>query len=244
MKDDRTISCRTCSVFLKLPLLIGTLALLLSAISVSVEAASFDTIEDLSGKAIPLIALKSQDNFSNELTYEVRIRNRTGTPFIAESLIIVLDKVTNIGGFEREALKKEPLINKIEVVDQDGTTADGKAYFHIPTGGKEDLPPFSQSLPVTIRIRNPSYVTGLTPAFRIYGTIRLPEKEEAPRRAKPTVSPSSKKKKKKDGDKFRTLLQLLIKKGVISKEEWKEATTPPSGPQPLAPIQAPGSVAP
>lgn len=201
-----------------------------------VRAASFDTIEDLAGKATPLVTLKSQDNFSNELLYEITVKNLSSTPFIAESLILVLDKVTNIGGFDREALKKEPLIDQIEILDQDGSTPEGKSYFYIPTGGKQDLLPLSQSLPVTVRIRNPSYVTGLTPSFRVYGTIRLPKKEESSRLVEP---PARTIPQQKDKDQFQALLKLLIKKGIITKEEWKKANGPIPAPKPLEPIRAP-----
>ncbi len=219
--------------FLKLGLAVLSFFLFIRTSSL-IQAASFDTIEDLSGKATPLVMLKSQDNFSNELVYEVKIKNLSSTPFIADSLILVLDKVTNIGGFEREALKKEPIIDQIEILDQDGSTPEGKSYFYIPTGGKKDLPPLAQSLSVTVRIRNPSYVTGLTPSFRIYGTIRVPKKEEAPRQREiqiPSTPP------KKNQDQFHTLLELLIQKGMITKEEWEKAKNP--GSEPLKPITPP-----
>jgi hypothetical protein len=88
-----------------------------------------------------------------------------------------------------------------EVVGQDGQTDDGKPFFRIPVDG--DVAPQGDSRPATVRLRNREYVAVFTPSFRVYGTARRPAPEPKHR-----------------------LIQLLIKKGVLTEEEWRRANQP------------------
>jgi hypothetical protein len=50
---------------------------------------------------LAVVTLKSRNNFNREYMYDVSVKNLSSDPLVAESLIIVLDKITNIGSDER-----------------------------------------------------------------------------------------------------------------------------------------------
>ena len=60
------------------------------------------------------------------------MRNETADPLIADSLIVVLDSITNLAGEEREPLKNEPLLSRFDVLGQDGETDDRKPFSEFP----------------------------------------------------------------------------------------------------------------
>jgi hypothetical protein len=134
-------------------LLIGPLLLTVMTAGIAF-ASALDQLSDLSGKASVSVTLTGRDNFNSEYRYDLIVRNQSGDPFIAESLIVVLDKITNLAGEEREPLKSEPLLQRFEVVGQDGETDDGKPFFRVPIGASPDLAPLNDSLPFSVRIRN------------------------------------------------------------------------------------------
>ncbi len=181
------------------------------------QAASIDQLVDLTGKASPVVTLMSRDNFSSEYRYNVSVRNTSADAFVADSLVVVLDRVTNIAGEDREPLKNEPLLARMEILGQDGETDDGKPYFRIPPSGRPDLPPYSDSPPATVRIRNKDYVAVFTPSFRVLGLKREPPKSKT---TEPVVPPNQ---QKATTDR---LIQLLIKKGLITEEEARTLTHP------------------
>jgi len=190
-------------------------------------ASPLDHLAEFTGKAAVIVTLKSRDNFTSEYRYDVSVRNQTADLLIADSLIIVLDKITNLAGEDREALKSETLLSRFDVLGQDGETEDGKPFFRIPAGPVPDLPPQTDSLPASVRIRNRDYVAVFTPSFRIFGQKRPPaelKKTDAPVAVAP-VSPSQPHTpaNRASVDK---LLQLLLKKGVITEEEWRKANQP------------------
>lgn len=188
-------------------LLIG--ALLLAETTVGpVFASSVDQLADLTGKAIVTVTLTGRDNFNSEYRYDLTVRNQSSDPYIADSLIVVLEKITNLAGEDREPLKSEPLIHRFEVVGQDGETDDGKPFFRVPIGASPDLAPLNDSLPFSIRIRNRDYVTVFTPSFRVYGKRRPPPEPKA--LSKPGSAAQ---------DRTDKLIQLLLKKGIITEEE-------------------------
>lgn len=156
-----------------------------------------EQLRDLTGRASAIVTLKERDNFANEFLYDVTIRNQSGDSFVARSLILVLEQITDLAG--KEALER------MEVVGQDGETLDGKPYFRVPLGRSRILRPYSESAPATVRLRNQAYTIVFTPAFRVLG---LPVPQPA---ASASVTP---------------LVRLLIQKGLLTEEEWKEATTP------------------
>ncbi len=188
-------------------------------------AASFDELVELTGHAGVVVTLMGRDNFTSEYRYHVSVQNNSADRLVADSLVVVLDKITNLAGEDRENLQGEPLLTRFEIVGQDGTTDDGKPYFRIPPGPKKDLEPHDQSLPASVRIRNRDYVSVFTPAFRVYGQKRfsaevrsgVPSQPQARTGPAPGVSGAPQMDK---------LIQLLIKKGLITEEEWRKAMQP------------------
>ena len=183
-----------------------------------VFAEALDQLSDLTDKAAQVVVtLKSRDNFNSEYRYDVSVKNLSSDSLVGESLIIILDKITNIGGHEWMTGTSESNLTRMEILGQDGETADSKPYFRIPRGSNPDLPPYTQSSPVTVRIRNKDYLIVFTPFFRVYGmtvpSVLLKPKE---------------------------LIQLLIQKGVLSKEEGRHAVSAMSSPRRVESDQPPG----
>jgi len=178
------------------------------SISTQVLAAmpSADELPDLGSSASPIVTLKSRDNFLNEFRYDVSVRNQSGEPIEADSLVLVLDQITDLAG--KDAL------DRIEVLGQDGETADGKPYFRVKveTAG---LAPYSESPAATVRLRNSAYTIIFTPSFRVRGKRQPPDQ-----RSTETV---------------KSLIQILERKGMITQEDLQEVLR--SSPQ--APLSQP-----
>ncbi len=222
-----------------LPLAAGCLAV--ATLSVPDAAAAAPTAQaappaivqpmDLSGTVAVVATFQSRDNFTNEYRYHITVRNLGADPLIGESLRLVLDRVTNVGGDDREALKSETLLSRMEILDADGQTEDGKPYFRISTDGTADLMPRADSLPVVVRLRNRDYVQVFTPVFRVVGARRPPPVaaigEPLNTVGAPASAPAAGKvtSQKPALDK---LIQLLIKKGVLTEAEWRAANAPAS----------------
>jgi len=187
------------------------------------HAGSLDQLTDLTGKASVVVTLKGRDNFTSEYRYDVGVRNHSSDLLIADSLVIVLDKITNLAGEDREGLTGESFLKRFDILEQDGETDDGKPFFRIPVGASPDLGPLTDSLPVTVRLRNKDYVSVFTPTFKVLGQKRPPpepkQTQAAPVQPGTTVIPPS----RHSVDK---LIQLLIKKGVMTEEEWRKANQP------------------
>jgi hypothetical protein len=195
---------------------------MLAVSGTDVSASPIDQLSDLTGKVNVIVTLKGRDNFNSEYRYDVSVRNLTPDPLIAESLIVVLDKITNLAGEEREPLKSETILSRFEVVGQDGDTDDGRPFFRIPIGSNPDLIPQAESRPAAVRIRNRDYVIVFTPVFRVYGTKRPPpEPKQLPPQAQ--AAPPRNQAADRQTEK---LIQLLLKKGVITEEEWRKAMQP------------------
>jgi hypothetical protein len=190
------------------------------------HAGPLDQLTDLTGRASVVVTLKGRDNFNSEYLYDVSIKNLSADTFIGDSLFIVLDKVTNIGGEDRENLNSDTILSRMEVLGQNGETQDGKPYFQIPGGSATDLTPSSQSLPASVRLRNKDYLIVFTPSFKVFGLKRLPPE---PKQAQPTAvapvqpvtTPTTPNRNPVD-----KLIQLLIKKGLLTEEEWRKANQP------------------
>jgi hypothetical protein len=118
---------------------------------------------------LAVVTLKSRDNFNSEYMYDVSVKNLSSDPLVAESLIIVLDKITNIGSDERTSGTSESNQSGMEIPGQDGETDDGKPYFRTPSGSGPDLTPYTESSPVTVRIRNKDSLIVFTPFFGCMG---------------------------------------------------------------------------
>ena len=179
-----------------------------------VLAGGLDDLSDLTDKAAQaVVTLKGRDNFNSEYLYDVSVKNLSSDSLVGESLIIVLDKITNIGGNEWMAGTSESNLTRMEILGQDGETDDGKPYFRIPRGSGPDLSPYTESSPATVQIRNKDYLIVFTPVFRVYGMKRPPVSPKAKERVSPLPSALT------PADK---LIQLLIQKGVLSEQEGRE----------------------
>ena len=181
-------------------------------------AASLDQLTDLTGKVQAIVTLKGRDNFVSEYRYDVNVRNLSPDTIKADSLIIVLDRITNLAGEDHEGLTGESFLKRFDVVGQDGQTEDGKPYFHIPAGSSPNLFPQTDSLPAVVRIRNRDYVAVFTPSFRVYGQKRLAQESSKRGESAPASAAN-----RAAIDK---LIQLLIKKGVLTEEEGRKLTQP------------------
>ena len=154
---------------------------------------SVDDLPDITGGVVPVVQYKNHDAFSgseltsvSEVEYVVKVKNQTGDPLIVDSLILVVDYVKGISGKE--------VLDRVRVEGFDGRMSDGKPFFRIPHSGKE-LPPFSESESVTIRVSNPDFLRFFPPGFRVRGLRRSP------------------------GESTKELLQDLVQRKVISPEE-------------------------
>ena len=187
-------------------------------------APSLDQLADLTVNASVVVTLKGRDNFTSEYRYDISVRNHSSDSLIADSLVIVLDKITNLAGQDREGLTGESFLGRFDILGQDGETDDGKPFFRIPTGPAPDLGPLADSLPVTVRLRNKDYVSVFTPSFKVLGQKRPPpepKQTQAAAPVQPGTTPSIPSRHAID-----KLTQLLIKKGVITEEEWRKANQP------------------
>ena len=110
-----------------------------------------------------------------------------------------------------------------DILGQDGETDDGKPFFRVPVGSSQDLPPQTNSLPASVRIRNKEYLIVFTPSFRVFGQKRMPPEPRRIEATPPTPVPAPAPSSRNSVDK---LIQLLIKKGVLTEEEWHRANQP------------------
>jgi len=212
-------------------ILLALLSALLATEPTTASAGTFDHLVDFTGKTNVIVTMKGHDTFTSEYRYDISVRNLSPDSIIADSLVIVLDKITNLAGQDREGLTGELFLKRFDILDQDGQTDDGKPYFRIPVGTSPDLVPQTESLPVTVRIRNRDYVAVFTPSFRVLGEQRPPPE---PKRAESPATPAQTQAKAPaqpdQGQLPQTpvdkLIQLLIKKGVLTEEEWRKANRP------------------
>jgi len=186
-------------------------------------AASLDQLTDLTGRATAVVTLKGRDNFTSEYRYDVSVKNQSPDLLIADSLVIVLDKITNLAGEEQDNLKGESFLKLFDVLGEDGQTDDGKPFFRVPVGSSQDLAPQTLSLPAAVRIRNKEYLIVFTPSFRVFGQKRVPPEPRRVEATPPTPVPTPAPPSRNSVDK---LIQLLIKKGVLTEEEWNKANQP------------------
>ena len=186
-------------------------------------AASLEQLTELTGKASVIVTLKGRDTFTSEYRYDVSVRNHMSDALIADSLVIVLDKITNLAGEDHEGLTGESFLTRFEVLGQDGETAEGKPFFRIPAGPTPDLSPLTDSLPANVRLRNKDYLSVFTPSFKVLGQKRPPPEPKQTQAApvQPGATPTAPSRNSVD-----KLIQLLIKKGVVTEEEWRKANQP------------------
>ena len=134
---------------------------------------SVDELPDLTEGVVPVVQYKNSDPFSgtrltsvSEVEYIVKVKNQTGDPLLADSLILVVDTVRAISGHE--------ISDRVKIEGPDGKMADGKPFFRIPNADQE-LGPYSESETVTIRVSNPDYLRFFPPSIRVRGLRRSPD---------------------------------------------------------------------
>ncbi|HEV8620355.1 MAG TPA: hypothetical protein VGQ79_04950 [Nitrospiraceae bacterium] len=185
-------------------------AVILVALNANAQAVPVDQLPDLSSSVSTVVTLKARDNFLNEFRYDVTVRNQGIEPIDSSSLILVLEQITDLAG--KDAL------DRIEVLGQDGQTAEGKPYFRIPLGDPE-LAPYTDSPPAIVRLRNAAYTIIFTPSFRVRGVRRSTLKQSV--------------------ETTKALIELLQKKGVLTPEDLPQVLPPPSdtqsNPRPVQP---------
>ena len=139
-------------------------------------ASSNDELVDLTGGAIPLLTYDSGASstgggelFSGgrlssrgDVRYLVRVKNQTGDPIEADSLIVVVDKI-------QEMARLRDMTTSLDIQGVDGYTEDGKPYFRVPVDGQAELPPYGESEWFPIEIKNPDLLRLYPPVLRVRG---------------------------------------------------------------------------
>ncbi len=149
---------------------------------------SVDELPDITGAVIPVVTYDPQqattsggELFSGgrlsqrgDYRYIVRVRNQSGDPIEADSLILVVQKLQSMSqGLDFTDPSRATLFNgKVDILGTDGLTEDGKPYFRVPVGGNAELEPYGESEPLLIEIRNPNKIRLYPPVFRIRGVRR------------------------------------------------------------------------
>ncbi len=164
-----------------------------------------EDLQDLSGQVVPLVSSGQANSFMDggelfsqgsltsrsDIQYTVRVKNQTGDPVIGSSLIIVIEQIMDVA-------RTRDVASRLEILNTDGQTDEGKPFFHLPKGSTEDLAPFGISDPIHVRIRNPDLLRLAPPTFSIYGIRRTESKQ------------------------LDDLREALIQKGILSPDEATE----------------------
>jgi len=133
---------------------------------------SVDDLPDLTEGVVPVVQYKHAQPLSgtgltsvSEVEFIVRVKNQTGDPVVADSLILIVDTVREITGAD--------ISDRVEIEGPDGILANGKPFFRIPNS-EQELGPYSESEAVTIRVSNPDYLRFFPPSIRVRGLRRSP----------------------------------------------------------------------
>ena len=154
------------------------LFLILLCVPASLLAApSFDDLTDLTGGVIPLLTYDTGEGsggqlFSGgrlssrgEVHYLVRVKNQSGDPILADSLIVVVQKI-------QEMARLRDVTLDLDMPGADGHTKEGLPYFQVPMNGAPHLGPYQESQPFKLEIKNPNLFRLYPPVLRVRG-IRL-----------------------------------------------------------------------
>ena len=143
--------------------------------SMVIAAETVDELQNLTTGVVPSISYKERDPFSggklssvSHIEYVIRVKNQTGDPVVADSLVLIVDKIIELSGND--------ISDRIEISGADGYTSDGRPYFQIPVGDKKDLDPFEESEPITIELDNPDYLRFFPPTLQVRGEPRVSSK--------------------------------------------------------------------
>jgi hypothetical protein len=129
---------------------------------------SIDELPDLTGGVIPLLSYDTGEGGGGQLFsgghlssrghvyYLVRVKNQSGDPIQADSLIVVVQKIQEMA----------------DLPGADGETKEGYPYFYVPIGDQPNLEPYGESKPFRLEIENPNLLRLYPPVLRVRG-IRL-----------------------------------------------------------------------
>ena len=137
---------------------------------------SIDELPDLTGGVIPLLTYDSGGSFTGggelfsggslssrqDIRYRVQVKNQTGDPIEADSLIVVVYKI-------QEMAQLRDMTSSLDISGTDGNMEDGKPYFRVPVDGQAELPPYGESEIFTIEIKNPDLLRLYPPVLRVRG---------------------------------------------------------------------------
>ena len=137
---------------------------------------STDKSVDLTGGVIPLLTYDTGGSFAGggelfsggrlssrgEVRYLVRVKNQTGDPIEADSLIVVVHQI-------QEMAQLRDVTTSLDIRGTDGITEDGKPYFRVPVHGQTELPPYGESESFPIEIKNPDLLRLYPPVLRVRG---------------------------------------------------------------------------
>ena len=159
--------------------------------SVSSASPSVDELPDITGGVVPVLTydpgqgtdsggeLFSGGRLSSrgDVRYVVRVRNRSGDPIEADSLILVIQRLQEMAQLRDVTESGDAFNGNVEFLGADGETEDGKPYFRVPVGGKPELEPYGESEPIIIEIRNPQLMRLYPPVLRVRGVRRTPSQD-------------------------------------------------------------------
>ena len=115
---------------------------------------------DLTAGALPHVRAKGQDPIEKATVFEVRVKNMTSGPVPAKSLVLIVDRVTdNRNG--------EEVGDRIDVLNADGHTQDGKSYYRVEADHGVWLGPAEKAKPIQVKLRERDKIHFFTPSFRV-----------------------------------------------------------------------------
>ena len=156
---------------------VHVLLLLLFLPSSLLATPSIDELPDLTGGVIPLLSYDTGESGGGQLfsggrlssrghvNYLVRVKNQSGDPIEADSLIVVVQKI-------QEMARLRDVTTDLDLPGADGHTEEGYPYFHVPIGDQPNLEPYGESQPFRLEIENPNLLRLYPPVLRVRG-IRL-----------------------------------------------------------------------
>ena len=159
--------------------------------SVSSASSSVDELPDITGGVVPILTYDPGESFESggelfsggrlsqrgDVRYIVRVRNRSGDPIEADSLILVIQRLQEMAQLRDVTESGDAFNGNVEFLGADGETEDGKPYFRVPVGGKPELEPYGESEPIIIEIRNPQLMRLYPPVLRVRGVRRTPSQD-------------------------------------------------------------------
>ncbi len=133
---------------------------------------SVDDLPNITGGVIPLLTFEVSGGgqlFSSghltsrgEMIYLVRVKNQSGDPIKADSLVVVVEHIQDLR-------RLRDVTNKVEFPGADGETRTGKPFYRVPMGEKTVLGPYQESQSFSLEIRNPNLIQLYPPVLRVRG---------------------------------------------------------------------------